>query len=260
MNEGQRIANVMARAGLCSRREAERWINAGRVRVDGEKITSPAVNVSPGQRVTVDGKPLPAVEPPRLWCYHKPPGLITSHSDPQGRPTVFERLPGSLPRVISVGRLDLTSEGLLLLTNDGALARTLELPATGWTRRYRVRVFGAVNEDRLAALEDGLTIGKVSYGPINARLDSRRGDNAWLAVSLREGKNREVRNVMEHLGLKVSRLIRVAYGPFQLGRLPRGQVREISAKVLREQLGDLAPTVDLRVPSRRRGKKLGADD
>ena len=260
MDEGQRIAKVMARAGLCSRRQAERWIAAGRVRVDGEAVTSPAVNVSPGQRVTVDGKPLPAVEPPRLWCYHKPTGLITSHSDPQGRPTVFERLPGSLPRVVSVGRLDLTSEGLLLLTNDGALARTLELPATGWTRRYRVRVFGTVDEDRLAKLEEGLTVGDARYGPVHARLDSRRGANAWLAVSLKEGKNREVRNVMEQLGLKVSRLIRVAYGPFQLGRLPRGRVREISAKVLREQLGDLAPTVNLRVPSRRRGKKSGADD
>ena len=254
MNEGQRIAKVMARAGLCSRREAERWIAAGRVRVDGETVTSPAVNVSPDQRVTVDGKPLPPRQPSRLWCYHKPPGLITSHGDPKGRPTVFERLPGALPRVVSVGRLDLTSEGLLLLTNDGALARTLELPATGWTRRYRVRVFGTVDEDRLATLEGGLTVGGSRYGPVHARLDSRRGGNAWLAISLKEGKNREVRNVMEHLGLQVNRLIRVAYGPFQLGRLPRGRVREISAKVLREQLGDLAPTVDLRAPSRRQGK------
>jgi 23S rRNA pseudouridine2605 synthase len=252
MNEGQRIAKVIARAGLCSRREAERWIGAGRVRVDGEAVTSPALNVSSGQRVAVDGKPLPVRQPPRLWCYHKPTGLITSHSDPQGRPTVFERLPGALPRVVSVGRLDLTSEGLLLLTNDGELARVMELPATG-------RVFGAINEARLAALEDGLTIGRVRYGPVNARLDSQRGDNAWLAVSLREGKNREVRNVMEQLGLKVSRLIRVAYGPFQLGRLARGQVREISAKVLREQLGDLAPMVDLRVQPRRRGKKSEPD-
>ena len=260
MNEGQRIAKVMARAGLCSRREAERWISAGRVRVDGEAVTSPAVNVSADQRVTVDGKPLPALQPPRLWCYHKPPGLITSHADPKGRPTVFQRLPGSLPRVVSVGRLDLTSEGLLLLTNDGELARALELPATGWTRRYRVRVFGTVDEDRLAALEGGLALGRARYGPVHARLDSRRGGNAWLAVSLREGKNREVRNVMEHLGLVVNRLIRVAYGPFQLGRLPRGRVREVSAKVLREQLGDLAPTVGLRAPSRRHGGDQGADD
>ena len=254
MNEGQRIAKVMARAGLCSRREAERWIAAGRVRVDGEAVISPAVNVSPDQRVTVDGKPLPALQPPRLWCYHKPPGLITSHADPKGRPTVFERLPGSLPRVVSVGRLDLTSEGLLLLTNDGALARTLELPTTGWTRRYRVRVFGTVDEDRLAKLEEGLALGRARYGPVHARLDSRRGDNAWLAVSLKEGKNREIRNLMEHLGLVVNRLIRVAYGPFQLGRLPRGRVREISAKVLREQLGDLAPTPARRSPSRRHAR------
>lgn len=260
MDKGQRIAKVMARAGLCSRREAERWIAAGRVRVDGEAVTSPALNVSPEQNVTVDGKPLPALQPPRLWCYHKPPGLITSHADPRGRPTVFERLPGSLPRVVSVGRLDLNSEGLLLLTNDGALARVLELPTTGWTRRYRVRVFGAVDEDRLAALEGGLALGKVRYGPVHARLDSRRGGNAWLAVSLTEGKNREIHKLMEHLGLVVNRLIRVAYGPFQLGRLPRGRVREVPAKVLREQLGDLAPTVGQRAPSRRHGKELGADD
>jgi 23S rRNA pseudouridine2605 synthase len=259
MDEGGRIAKVMARAGLCSRRQAERWIAAGRVRVDGETITSPAVNVSAGQRVTVDGKPLPAPQAPRLWRYHKPPGLITSHADPKGRPTVFERLPGSLPRVVSVGRLDLTSEGLLLLTNDGGLARTLELPSTGWTRRYRVRVFGAVDEDRLAGLEGGLSVGGVRYGPVHARLDSRRGGNAWLTVSLKEGKNREVRTLMEHLSLTVNRLIRVAYGPFQLGKLPRGRTREVTAKVLREQLGELAPTVGQRATSGRRGKEQGAD-
>ena len=259
MYEGQRIAKVMARAGLCSRRQAERWIAAGRVRVDGEAVTSAALNVSAGQRVTVDGKPLPALQPPRLWRYHKPPGLITSHADPQGRPTVFERLPGSLPRVVSVGRLDLNSEGLLLLTNDGGLARTLELPATGWTRRYRVRVFGAVDEDRLATLDGGLSLSRVRYGPVNARLDSRRGDNAWLSIALREGKKREVRTLMEHLGLQVNRLIRVAYGPFQLGRLPRGRTREVTAKVLREQLGERAPAGNRRAPSRQQGKDRGAD-
>ncbi len=238
--KGERIAKVLARAGLCSRREAERWIAAGRVAVDGETLTSPAVAVTGGRRITVDGRPLPAPTPARLWRYHKPPGLITSHRDPQGRPTVFECLPDTLPRVVSVGRLDITSEGLLLLTNDGGLARALELPATGWVRRYRVRVFGPVDEARLRALENGLTVAGVAYGPIRARLDSRRGGNAWLTVSLTEGRNREVRKVMEHLGLTVNRLIRVAYGPFQLGGLKRGQTAAVPAKVLREQVGPLA--------------------
>ena len=238
--KGERIAKVLARAGLCSRREAERWIAAGRVAVDGTRLDSPAVNVTQEARVTVDGRPLPAPAPARLWRYHKPAGLITSHRDPQGRPTVFERLPDTLPRVVSVGRLDITSEGLLLLTNDGELARALELPATGWVRRYRVRVFGTVDEARLPALEKGLRVGGVAYGPIRARLDSRRGGNAWLTVSLTEGRNREVRKVMEHLGLTVNRLIRVAYGPFQLGNLRRGTVAEVPPKVLREQVGRLA--------------------
>ncbi len=238
--KGERIAKVLARAGLCSRREAERWIAAGRVAVDGKRLDSPAVAVAQEARVTVDGRPLPAPAPARLWRYHKPAGLITSHRDPQGRPTVFERLPDTLPRVVSVGRLDITSEGLLLLTNDGGLARALELPATGWVRRYRVRVFGTVDEARLPALEKGLRVGGVAYGPIRARLDSRRGGNAWLTVSLTEGRNREVRKIMEHLGLTVNRLIRVAYGPFQLGKLRRGATAEVPAKVLREQVGRLA--------------------
>lgn len=234
--KGERVAKVLARAGLCSRREAERWIAAGRVAVDGETLATPAVLVTAESRVTVDGEPIPAAEQARLWRYHKPPGLVTTHRDAQGRPTVFERLPPTLPRVVSVGRLDLNSEGLLLLTNDGGLARRLELPATGWTRRYRARVHGPVDEARLAALEKGVTVSGVAYGPIRARLDSRRGANAWLTVSLQEGRNREVRKVLAHLGLQVTRLIRVAYGPFQLGKLPRGAVRDVPAKVLREQL------------------------
>ena len=236
-NKGDRIAKVLARAGLCSRREAERWIVAGRVAVDGVTLLTPAVNVSAGNRVTVDGQPLPAPSPSRLWRYHKPPGLITSHRDPGGRPTVFERLPEELPRVVSVGRLDLTSEGLLLLTNDGGLARRLELPATGWTRRYRARVHGVVDEKKLAALADGVTVSGVKYGPIKAVLDKQKNANAWVTVSLEEGRNREIRKVMEHMGLEVNRLIRVAFGPFQLGKLARGQVEEVPPKVLREQLG-----------------------
>jgi 23S rRNA pseudouridine2605 synthase len=234
---GERIAKVIARAGVCSRREAERMIADGRVAVDGKTLTSPAVTVGPDNHVAVDGHPLPAPEPPRLWRYHKPAGLLTTARDPQGRPTVFDRLPNDLPRVMPVGRLDLTSEGLLLLTNDGALKRRLELPATGWTRRYRVRVFGRVEEDRLASLAEGLRVGDVNYGPVLARLESQRGANAWLTMRLTEGKNREIRRICEHLGLQVNRLIRVAYGPFQLGKLPRGAIQEVPRSVLAEQLG-----------------------
>lgn len=239
-NKSHRIAKVLARAGLCSRREAERWIKAGRVDVDGVTLVSPAVNVSAENRVTVDGKPLPAASLQRLWRYHKPAGVITSHQDPEGRPTVFERLPETLPRVVSVGRLDLTSEGLLLLTNDGGLARRLELPATGWTRRYRARVHGIVDEKRLAALANGVTVSGVKYGPIKAVLDKQKSANAWVTVSLEEGRNREIRKVMENLGLEVNRLIRVAFGPFQLGKLACGKVEEVTGKVLCEQLGEAA--------------------
>lgn len=234
---GERLPRLIARAGLCSRREAERWITGGRVRIDNKVVTGPAVLVPPGARVTVDGKPLPEAEPVRLWRYHKPVGLITSHRDPDGRATVFDHLPGALPRVISVGRLDLNSEGLLLLTNDGALARRLEHPETGWLRRYRVRVHGRPDPNRLEALMGGITVEGVRYGPIEARLERQQGANAWLVVTLQEGKNREIRRVMEHLGHPVSRLIRVAYGPFQLGHLAAGKVEEIPGKVLREQLG-----------------------
>lgn len=234
---GERIAKRLARAGLCSRREAERWIAERRVAVDGTILTGPGVVVTPESRITVDGKPLPTAERTRLWRYHKPRGLLTSNRDPQGRPTIFDRLPPELPRVVTVGRLDLNSEGLLLLTNDGALARDLELPSRGWTRRYRARVFGKVDPAHLSLLAEGITIEGVRYGPIRATVDSQRGDNSWVTVSLQEGRNREIRRVMEHLGYPVNRLIRIAYGPFQLGNLARGAVEEVSPRVLREQLG-----------------------
>jgi 23S rRNA pseudouridine2605 synthase len=234
---GERIAKFLARAGVASRREAERLIAEGTVRLNGKTVETPATFVAPGDRVSVGGKP---VEPPgrtRLFRHHKPDGLVTTHKDPQGRPTVFERLPPAMGRVVSVGRLDLNSEGLLLLTNDGELARRLELPSNGWIRRYRVRVHGPVDERALAALARGVTIEGVAYGPIEAGLDSRQGANSWLTVSLKEGKNREVRRVMAHLGLQVTRLIRTAYGPFQLGVLPKGAVEEVHPRVMREQLG-----------------------
>ena len=234
----ERIAKRLARAGLCSRREAERWIADGRVAVDGAILTTPAFTVTSANAVVVDGKALPDAEPARLWRYHKPAGLITTHSDPQGRPTIFDGLPPRLPRVVSVGRLDLNSEGLMLLTNDGALARRLELPETGWLRRYRVRVHGKPEAEKLEELGAGVTVEGVTYGPIKAVLERQQSTNAWIAVSLREGKNREVRRVMEHLGLRVTRLIRTAYGPFQLGSLKKGAVAEVPTKVLREQLGD----------------------
>jgi len=233
---GERIAKWLAHAGVASRRDIERMIGEGRIRLNNAPVTHPATFVAPGDLVTVNGVP---VEPPgraRLWRYHKPAGLVTTHRDPEGRPTVFEKLPKELPRVVSVGRLDLNSEGLLLLTNDGALARRLELPANGWLRRYRVRVFGYPEPARLAALARGVTVEGVRYGPVEAGLDAVKGDNAWLTVALREGRNREVRKIMAHLGLSVSRLIRIAYGPFQLGKLPRGAAEEVPAKVLREQV------------------------
>lgn len=238
---GERIAKVIARAGVCSRRDAEKLIEAGRVAVNGSTITSPALNVSDDVIVTVDGKPIPSLSPTKLWRYHKPAGLVTSHRDPEGRPTVFASLPSHLPRVVSVGRLDINSEGLLLLTNDGELARRLELPAQGWVRRYRVRVHGDVTQKDLDRLANGTTIEGVRYGPVTAELERTKGHNSWATVSLQEGKNREVKRLMEHLGLKVARLIRVSFGPFHLGHLPEGAVDEIAGKVWREQLGMQKP-------------------
>jgi 23S rRNA pseudouridine2605 synthase len=235
---GERIAKVIARAGLASRREAEAWIAAGRVAVNGAVITSPACNVTAQDTVTVDGAPLPARERTRLFLYHKPRGLMTTHADPQGRPTIFEHLPAELPRLISVGRLDFNTEGLLLLTNDGALARVLELPATGWLRRYRVRAHGKVNQAQLDQLRAGLTLSGIHYGAIEATIERVQGANLWLTFAIREGKNREVRNVLGHLGLDVTRLIRVSFGPFQLAELKTGDVEEIRTRTLREQLGE----------------------
>jgi 23S rRNA pseudouridine2605 synthase len=235
--KGERIAKVIARAGVCSRREAERLIAQGRVAVDGRTLTTPAVVVTPGNIVTVDGEALAAPERTRLFRYHKPAGVLTAERDPQGRPTIYDTFPPGVPRLIPVGRLDFNSEGLLLLTNDGALKRHLELPSTGWLRRYRVRAYGRPDPHALASLARGTTIDGVAYGPIEASVDSAKGGNVWLTVSLREGKNREVRRVMEHLGLQVNRLIRTAYGPFPLGEIPRGGAEEVPRKVLREQLG-----------------------
>lgn len=234
---GERIAKVLARSGVCSRRDAERLIAEQRVVVDGDVVLTPATKVVPSQTIFVDGKKIPDRERPRLWKYHKPTGQVTTHRDPQKRPTVFQQLSPKMPRVISVGRLDIASEGLLLLTNDGELSRHLELPSTGWARRYRVRLLGKIEQADLDRLKDGVTVNGISYGPIEATLDRAQGANAWLTVSLREGKNREVRRVMEHLGLRVNRLIRTSYGPFQLGKLKPGDVEEISEKVLREQVG-----------------------
>jgi 23S rRNA pseudouridine2605 synthase len=235
---GERIAKYLARAGVASRRDAERLLAERAVRLNGDIVTHPATFVKPGDTILVKGQPIAQPERTRLWRFHKPEGLVTTHRDPEGRPTVFEKLPPFMPRVVSVGRLDLNSEGLLLLTNDGALARKLELPANGWIRRYRVRIFGSPEPADLAKLADGITIDGIRYRGIEAALDSRKGDNSWITVSLQEGRNREIRRVMAHLGWNVSRLIRVAYGPFQLGKLERGMVDEVSQKILKEQIGE----------------------
>lgn len=235
---GERIAKVVARAGLASRRDAEEMVTQGRVSVNGRVITSPALDVTTNDVITVDGAPLPERERTRLFLYHKPRGLMTTHSDPEGRPTVFDNLPEGLPRLISIGRLDFNTEGLLLLTNDGGLARVLELPDTGWMRRYRVRAHGEVTQAQLDQLREGVEVDGVKYGPIEATLERDQGANVWLVVAIREGKNREVRNVLGHLGLEVNRLIRVSYGPFQLLELAEGEVQEVKSRVLREQLGE----------------------
>jgi 23S rRNA pseudouridine2605 synthase len=232
-----RIAKALARAGLCSRREAERWIAAGRVKVNGQILATPARDVGKSDYIEVDGQPLPTCAPTRLWRYHKPKGLVTTHRDPEGRATVFQNLPSSLPRVISVGRLDFNSEGLLLLTNDGTLARHLELPATGWRRRYRVRAHGRIKQADLDKLKDGVEIGGVRYSAIEATLDSVQGSNAWLTMALREGKNQEVRKILQNLGLEVNRLIRISFGPFQLKDLEPGAVEPVKRRVLIDQLG-----------------------
>ena len=240
MSGGERVARRIARAGICSRREAERRIAAGRVTVNGAVLAGPAVTVRPEDRVTVDGAPAPPPARARLWRYCKPRGLATTHADERGRPTVFERLPAHLPRVVSVGRLDIASEGLLLLTNDGALARRLELPATGLVRRYRVRADGALDAAARARLAEGARAGGVSYGPVSAELAGGSGRNRWHTVALREGRNRELRKLFALFGLRVSRLIRIAYGPFELGALPPGAVAEVPAKALAAIAGQAA--------------------
>lgn len=236
--DGERIAKRIARSGRCSRREAERLIEAGRVRLNGKAIASPAINVTASDRVEVDGEELRPRERTRLWLFHKPKGLVTTNRDPQGRPTVFSALPAELPRVMTIGRLDINTEGLLLLTNDGGLARQLELPSTGWMRRYRVRALGMVEQKALDALSRGIAIDGMLYGAIEAEIDRLQASHVWLTLGLREGKNREVKRVLEHLGLVVARLIRISYGPFQLGDLGAGEVREVRGRVLRDQLGE----------------------
>ena len=235
----ERIAKRIASAGLCSRRDAEHWITEGRVIVNGEKLTTPAFLVGDADDIIVDGKPIKAKEKVRLWCYHKPVGLLTTHKDPSGRPTVFENLPASLPRVVSVGRLDLNSEGLLLLTTSGELSRSLELPARGWKRQYRVRIHGVITSEMIEKAKKGLTIDGIRYASCQIEIENNQsgGKNQWVLVTLTEGKNREIRRIMEYFGLQVARLIRISYGPFQLGNLEVGQVREVSQKVIKEQIG-----------------------
>ncbi len=240
--QGDRIAKVLSRAGVASRREAERMIEAGRITLNGKTITSPAVNVTASDKISVDGKPVTAPEPARLWLYHKPTGLVTTDRDEKGRETVFDKLPEEMPRVMSIGRLDLNSEGLLLLTNDGGIKRKLELPSTGWLRRYRVRVNGRPTDDTLAPLRKGMTADGERFQPMQVTLDRQQGANAWLTIGLREGKNREIRRALAEIGLTVNRLIRISYGPFQLGTLKQGAVEEVRRKILRDQLGLEAET------------------
>lgn len=252
--EGDRIAKVLARAGVASRRDAERMIEAGRVSVNGKKLTSPALNVTTKDRITVDGKPIREPDPERIWLYHKPIGLVTTNRDEKGRDTIFDHLPETLPRVMTVGRLDLNSEGLLLLTNDGGVKRKLELPSTGWLRKYRVRLNGRPTEDTFAPLRKGIEVDGERFQPMEITLDRQQGANAWVTIGLREGKNREIRRAMEAIGLTVNRLIRTSYGPFQLGQLKSGEVEELRRRVVRDQLGldGAVPDDQRRKPTRRR--------
>ncbi len=237
--ERQRIAKYLARAGVCSRRDAEKLIEDGRVTVDHRVLTTPAFKVTGREEIVVDGKIIPPHEPTRLWRLHKPRGCVTTNKDPEGRVTVFDRLPENMPRVISIGRLDYNTEGLLLFTNDGELARTLELPQTGWTRRYRIRAYGRVTQSDLDELQNGIEVDGIKYGPIEATLDREQGDNVWITMRLTEGKNREIKRVLGELGLDVNRLIRLSYGPFQLGDIPEGTTLEIPHKTLVEQVGHI---------------------
>ena len=232
----ERIAKVLSRSGVCSRREAERWILQGRISVDGKIIDSPALNVSSENKILVDGNPIPEIEPTRIWRYHKPPGRLTTRKDPEDRPTIFDGLPKEFSNLKTIVRLDMNSEGLLLLTNDGEIARCLELPTTGWTRKYRIRVHGAVDNKVFLKLKNRVRIDGYEYGPVTANLERQVGANAWVQISLQEGKNREVRRLMEHFGYTVNRLIRVSFGPFHLGKLTRGQFEEIPARVLLSNL------------------------
>jgi 23S rRNA pseudouridine2605 synthase len=258
--EGERIAKVLSRAGVASRREAERLIELGEVKVNGKVITSPALNVTPADKISVRGEPVGQPEPPRLWLYYKPEGLVTSASDEKGRDTVFDHLPEDMPRVMSIGRLDLNSEGLLLLTNDGALKRRLELPSTGWLRKYRVRVNGNPTEPEIEPLRKGITVDGDRFQPMEVKIDRHQGANAWLTVGLREGKNREIRRAMAHIGLTVNRLIRVSYGPFRLNELKPGEVEEIKPRILREQLGLAEEGADAKVkPAVRRAPRPAAN-
>ncbi|WP_233544957.1 pseudouridine synthase, partial [Pseudooceanicola sediminis] len=262
---GDRIAKVLSRAGVASRRDAEKMIAEGRVAVNGKVIDSPALNITGGARITVDGRPIAAAEPARLWLYHKPTGLVTTTKDEQGRATIFDTLPEDMPRVLSVGRLDLNSEGLLLLTNDGGIKRQLELPSTGWLRRYRVRVKGAPTDEMLAPLREGIVVDREEFQPMIVSVDRQQGANAWLTVALREGKNREIRRAMENIGLVVNRLIRVSYGPFQLGTLKAGAVEEVKRRVMRDQLGlepeeeDTTPAPRKRLVRKSKPSGVGSD-
>lgn len=257
-NSGERIAKFLARAGIASRRDAERLIEAGRIKVNGKILTTPAFKVSDKDRVSFDDKPIKGKEPLRMWRYYKPDGLVTSHKDEKGRATVFDTLPKSLGRVISIGRLDLTSEGLLLLTNDGGLARALELPTTGWVRKYRARAFGTVTQEQLDGLKDGIMIDGIPTGPIEAELERQQRNNAWINVTLREGRNREVRRALATLGLEVNRLIRISYGPFQLTGLSKGEVSEVKQQTLRDQVGHLIDIPNVEPKQSERKPKRGS--